>query len=111
MKFTRKRTDGINHWNESRFANMVQGNHDKPAAPIMILQFADQGQYFRMWTLDAETGEILESQPHQNELWKGKYVANHSSLKPGDKVQISETPACDNPELHTIIFPLSKIIK
>lgn len=109
MKFTRRPNQGINHWNESRFANMVQGwPGEKPSGGVMILQFEDHGQYFNTWTLDADTGEIIDSQPHQNELWKGKFVANPADLKPGDKVQVSETNAS---QLHTIIFPLKKVIK
>lgn len=73
---------------------------------VIEIEFEDQGQDFLKWKIEYSNGwvlgEVIDSQPFQNSIWKGYYVLG-GEPKIGECVQISKSP---EDEVITIKYPI-----
>lgn len=51
-----------------------------------IIEFADNGQDFLRWVVDAE-GVVIDSRPYQADVWRGLQVTNMAKLKAGGVIE------------------------
>lgn len=78
------------------------------------IRFVDAGQDFLEWDVDNTNGKVLDCRPFQAHVWCGLFIADPTSIEPGDKVQICAKPfyaAEYEDKVRTINYPVERVTR